>query len=102
MDEEAPASLSANVHRILREELGFEGVIMTDDLYMQAIQQYTGTSDAAVMAVQAGNDMLCCTNYEEQIPAVIDAVKDGTITEARIDESVLRILRWKQSLGLLA
>ena len=62
----------------------------------------TGTSDAAVMAVQAGNDMLCCTNYEEQIPAVIDAVKDGTITEARIDESVLRILQWKQSLGLLA
>lgn len=102
MDEEAPASLSANVHRILREELGFEGVIMTDDLYMQAIQQYTGTSDAAVMAVRAGNDMLCCTNYEEQIPAVIDAVKDGTITEARIDESVLRILQWKQSLGLLA
>lgn len=102
MDEEAPASLSANVHRILREKLGFEGVIMTDDLYMQAIQQYTGTSDAAVMAVQAGNDMLCCTNYEEQIPAVIDAVKDGTIAEFRIDESVLRILRWKQSLGLLA
>lgn len=102
MDEDAPASLSANVHRILREELGFKGVIMTDDLYMQAIQQYTGTNDAAVMAVQAGNDMLCCTNYEEQIPAVIGAVKEGIISEARIDESVLRILQWKQSLGLLA
>ena len=102
MDKQAPASLSANVHRILREELGFDGVIMTDDLYMQAIRQYTGDREAAVVAVKAGNDMLCCTNYREQIPAVIAAVQNGDITEERIDESVLRILRWKQTLGLFA
>ena len=54
------------------------------------------------MAVKAGNDMLCCTNYREQIPAVIAAVQNGDITEERIDESVLRILRWKQTLGLFA
>lgn len=102
MDKQSPASLSANVHRILRENLGFDGVIMTDDLYMQAIRQYTGDSDAAVVAVKAGNDMLCCTNYREQIPAVIAAVQSGGISEERIDESVLRILRWKDSLGLLS
>ena len=102
MDRQAPASLSANVHRILREDLAFDGVIMTDDLYMQAIRQYTGDRDAAVVAVKAGNDMLCCTNYREQIPAVIAAVQNGDIAEERIDESVLRILRWKQTLGLFA
>lgn len=102
MDKQAPASLSADVHRILREELAFDGVIMTDDLYMQAIRQYAGDRDAAVVAVKAGNDMLCCTNYREQIPAVMAAVQSGNITEDRIDESVLRILRWKQALGLLA
>lgn len=49
----------------------------------------------------AGNDMLCCTDFETQIPAVVRAVEDGTISEARIDESVLRILRWKLERGLI-
>ena len=58
MDADRPASLSAEVHRILREELGFDGVILTDDLIMDAIRDYTGGENAAVLAVQAGNDML--------------------------------------------
>lgn len=101
MDASRPASLSLEVHRILREELGFEGVIITDDLYMDGITEFTGAESAAVAAVLAGNDMLCCTDFAVQIPAVIAAVKDGRIDEAQIDESVLRILRWKLELGLL-
>ena len=101
MDDEYPASLSAEVHRVLREELDFEGVIMTDDLIMSAITETYGTAEAAVLAVKAGNDMLCCSDYKTQIPAVLDAVRSGEISEERIDRSVLRILLWKHSLGLL-
>lgn len=101
MDAESPASLSPEVHRILREELSFDGVILTDDLYMDAIQDFTGKEAAAVAAVLAGNDMLCCTDFQVQIPAVIDAVRDGRISEEQIDASVLRILKWKDGLGLL-
>lgn len=101
MDAESPASLSPEVHRILREELSFDGVILTDDLYMDAIQDFTGKEAAAVAAVLAGNDMLCCTDFQVQIPAVIAAVRDGRISEEQIDASVLRILKWKDGLGLL-
>ena len=101
MDAESPASMSPEVHRVLREELGFEGVIMTDDLSMLAIADAYGTEAAAVLAVQAGNDMLCCTDYDVQIPAVIEAVKSGEISEERSEESVLRVLLWKHDLGLV-
>lgn len=101
VDGERPASLSPKWHRILREELGFTGCIITDDLSMGAIQDFCDSGSAAVQAVLAGNDLLCCTDYEVQIPAVLDAVANGTITEARIEESALRVLRWKQDLGLI-
>ena len=101
MDSKYPASLSENVHKILREELNFDGVIMTDDLYMDAIRNYTGNSEAAVMAVKAGNDILCCTDFEIQYPAVLEAVQNGEIPVSQIDASVRRILKWKQNLGLI-
>lgn len=100
-DAENPASLSPAVHTLLREELGFAGVIITDDLYMDAIRQFTSVPEAAVLAVEAGNDLICCTEFEQQVPAVLEAVRSGRITERRIDESVLRILLWKIDLGLL-
>lgn len=101
MDETHPASLSPAVHRILREELGFDGVIITDDLGMSGVTQYTDTGEAAVLAVQAGNDMLLSEQYPEQYQAVLDAVNEGVIPEEQIDGAVLRILRWKYDLGLL-
>lgn len=99
--DDKPASLSKPVHDLLRNELGFDGVIMTDDLYMDAIRDFTGASEAAVAAVEAGNDLLCCTDYEQQITAVITAVKEGRITVERLDESVLRILRMKIKLDII-
>jgi beta-N-acetylhexosaminidase len=68
---------------------------------MDAIRDYAGVGEAAVLAVEAGNDLLCSTEFETQIPAVIDAVKTGRISEKRIDESVLRILRMKLKLGVM-
>lgn len=101
MDPDNPASLSVKVHSILREKLGFEGIIMTDDLYMNAIRQYTGEREAAVTAVLAGNDILCCTDFEAQIPAVLAAIEDGTISENQIDKAVTRILLLKLELGII-
>ena len=101
MDESLPASLSPAVHQILRDTLGFDGVILTDDLAMDAVAQYAQDGSAAVLAVQAGNDMVLTTDFETQIPQVIAAVEDGTIPMEQIDQSVARVLSWKYDLGLL-
>ncbi|HIW73216.1 MAG TPA: beta-hexosaminidase [Firmicutes bacterium] len=102
MDSLYPASLSPRVHEILREELGFDGVIVTDELAMDGIRDFVDAEQAAVLAVQAGNDLLCCTDFEAQIPAVLRAVEDGVISKKQIDRSVRRILELKLSLGLLS
>lgn len=101
MDAVNPASLSTEVHKVLREKLGFDGVIVTDDLSMGAIREFADIQQSSVLAIQSGNDLVCCTDYQVQIPAVLEAVKDGRIPQSRIDESVLRILKLKHNLGLL-
>ena len=101
MDDTLPASLSPEVHRIAREELGFAGVLLTDDLAMDAVRSYAEDGSVAVLAVLAGNDMIVTTDFEEQIPLVVQAVEDGTIPESQIDQSVLRVLTWKHRLGLI-
>ena len=101
MDGELPASLSPNVHRVLREELGFDGVVMTDDLAMEAVSAYAGDGAVAVMALEAGNDLVLTTDYRTQIPKVIEAVENGDLAESVIDAACRRVLRWKQALGLL-
>lgn len=101
MDDTLPASLSPAVHKVLREELGFDGVVMTDDLVMQAITDYTGDADAAVLAVQAGNDILISSDFVTQYNAVLSAVQNGTISKTAIRDSAVRVLRWKIQLGLI-
>lgn len=101
MDAEYPASLSDKVHQLMRDDLRFNGVIMTDDLAMGAISEYTGTDTAAVFAAKAGNDMLCCSDIEVQYPAVVEAVNKQEIPMEQIDRSVIRVLKWKQDLGLI-
>ena len=100
IDSNNPASLSTRVHEILRNDLGFAGVIITDDLYMDAISKNYDSS-VAVLAILAGNDLICTTDFESQIPEVIAAVEDGTISIDRINESVRRILELKLELNLI-
>ena len=102
MDQAHPASLSPAVLSYLRNEMGFSGVIVTDDLDMQAITKQYGTEEAAVLAVLAGNDLLCTGSYAKQHRAILDAVSNGRISVAQIDDSVMRILRWKINLGLIS
>lgn len=101
LDPELPAVLSPAVHQYLRNVLGFDGVIVTDDLYMDAIRSTWSAEEAAVLALLAGNDLLCCTEYDRQYPAVLEAVESGRIPMEQLDASVERILRWKQALGMI-
>ena len=101
VDESLPASLSPAVHDLLREELGFDGVVMTDDLAMDAVAAYSTDGAVAVMALQAGNDLIITTDYRTQIPKVLEAVENGTLSPDTIDTACRRVLTWKQALGLL-
>lgn len=101
LDWEYPASLSPTVHSYLREVMNFQGVIITDDLVMQAITDRYGAGEAAVLAVLAGNDLLCSTEYPIQYEAVLTAVNDSRIDEATLNRAVRHVLKWKQSLELL-
>lgn len=101
LDADAPASLSLPVHRYLRYDMGFEGVIVTDDLSMEAITDRYGAGEAAVLAVLAGNDLLCSTEYEIQYRAVLQACQTGRIPADLLDQAVMRVLRWKEAMGLL-
>ena len=85
----------------MRNEMGFDGVILTDDLVMDAITDTYGTGEAAVLAVQAGCDLLCSSEYRDQYQAVLEAVQDGRISLDQIRQSALRVLNWKARLGLL-
>jgi beta-N-acetylhexosaminidase len=101
LDDTQPATLSPTVHDYLRNTMGFEGVIVTDDLVMQAITDTYGAEEAAVLAVLAGNDLLCSSEYRIQYPAVLEAVQSGRISLEQLDRSVMRILKWKMELGLI-
>ena len=96
-----PASLSYSMlTEKLRGELGYDGVIITDALAMGAIIQNYSSAESAVLALQAGADILLMPyDYIAAYQGVLAAVEDGTIPEERIDESVLRILRLKAAYG---
>lgn len=100
IDPECPASLSQPMNYYLRLAMNFGGVIITDDLSMDAIAAQYVTEEAAVLAVLAGNDLLCSTEFETQYSAVLTACRSGRIPEAVLNEAVERVLRWKAQMGL--
>jgi len=100
-DEVYPVSLSKSWNELLRNTMGYQGIIITDDLKMGAITQSFGVEESAVLAFQAGNDMVCSSDYDKQIPAVIQAVKEGRVSQEQIETSVIRVLEWKLDVGIL-
>ena len=101
MDSEKPASLSKNVHDILRNDLNFTGLIITDDLAMDAVNEYVENGNAATTAVLAGNDMIISSDFTNQKDEIINAVNNGIISEDIINDSVRRILACKLAYGII-
>lgn len=95
--DDTPASLSKTmITDILRGQMGYDGIVVTDAMNMGAVTEQYTSAQAAVKALQAGADLvLMPENFQEAYQGVLDAVKDGTLTEQRIDESVTRIVTVK-------
>lgn len=102
--DEQPALFSYTiVTDLLREEMGFQGVVMTDALEMAAIADYYSSGTTTVKAVSAGVDILLGpVNLTDSVNALENAVNNGTLTEERIDQSVARILALKIRRGILS
>ncbi len=105
-DNRLPASLDSSVvTTLLREEMGFNGIIMTDALDMNAVDTEFDFREAAVRAVEAGIDMIALgpsfgpITQLSAIDAVVEAVRSGRVTESQIDDSVTRILQTKETYG---
>lgn len=96
-----PSSISPEVMAILRQELGFEGVILTDDFDKLGLSEFLDQNEAALQAIEAGADMILSSNFTSQIPYLLDQVKRGKLSEDRIEQSVERILGMKYDLGLI-
>lgn len=101
VDDENPASLSPAVHALLREEFSFDGVVIADDLNMQAILMRMSLEEAAGQALAAGNDMIFSADLSATMKGARQALQNGQITEVQLDNAVRRILRYKLHLGLL-
>lgn len=104
-DKRLPATLSYKVLTgLLRKKLGFNGLIITDCMEMKAIDEHFGIEKAPVMAVKAGADLICISHtLEKQIAAcrsIVKAVRDGEISESRINESLERIIAYKNKLNI--
>lgn len=99
--DNTPSSLSKMmITDVLRTQMGYDGVVITDAMNMKAITDHYNSDQAAVLAVTAGADMILMpADYEAAYQGLLAAVQDGTITEERIDESVNRIVRVKLSMG---
>lgn len=98
IDRDNPASLSPIVHNILRNDLKFTGVIITDNLDMGAVSDI---SDATVRALLAGNDIIITTDYEGSFNAIKKALSDKSLAENTIDKMVFKVLAWKYAKGLM-
>ena len=98
IDANHPSSLSPSVHNILRNQLDFTGIIITDDLNMGAV---SSLNNVAVNAILAGNDLLISTNFQEDIIEIKNAIYNGILSENMIEKLATRVIAWKYYKGLL-
>lgn len=120
MDDTYPSSISKKVHDVLRNELGYTNIIITDAINMGAIRKTYTSRDSIIKAINAGNDMICISldgsqkdvvagsdgtydtlTYDKLISYVVDAVNKGEVSEDTINLAVRRIIAWKMYKGLL-
>lgn len=103
VEEDLPASLSpAIIQEILRGEMGYQGIVITDSLQKRAITGTYSSAEASVLAIQAGCDMILLPDdLPDAAQGILTAIENGDLREERINESVLRILELKSRYGLL-
>lgn len=101
IDPDVPASLSPVIHETLRDKLSFDGVVITDDLGMDAIQNYSADGSVYVQALLADNDMLCVTDSKTACSDILAAYNSGEITDDILDAHVKRILIMKLEFGII-
>jgi beta-N-acetylhexosaminidase len=108
----APASLSPEWHRILRDELGFDGVVVTDDMLMlqrNGLAEFADPGENAVRAIAAGGDLLLYVlpadpsefgiSVDGLVASIVSAVESGRIPESRLDEAAERVMELRRSLA---
>lgn len=102
VDSTYPASLSKKVITgELRDKLNFSGIVITDDLAMDAVKSYVTEGSAAVLAINAGNDMIITSDFETMYKEVLNAVNSGIIEQETINNAVRRIIAWKHAYQLM-
>lgn len=95
IDKDYPASLSKKVIDILKNNLNYTGLIISDELSMDALDSYNTHNEVSTLAINAGNDLLITKEYQTAYESALESIKSGKISEQRIDESVRKILAWK-------
>lgn len=98
IDSLNPSSLSIDVHNLLRNDVGFTGIVITDDIAMKALDSFDNPTQKAILA---GNDLIITTDYEKSIQEVKEAINTNTINQQLIDKLAFRVLAWKYYKGLL-
>lgn len=101
VDELYPSSLSSKVIDILKKDLNYSGIILSDDISMVALYEYQNEGNAAVLALNAGNDMIMTSSYPQHYKSILDAYKIGEVSEQRINYSVRKIIAWKIAYGII-
>lgn len=94
-----PASLSIIIHNLLRKNLNFKGIVITDDISMKAVSE---NNDSTLKALLAGNNLIITSNYQESYSEISKALQDNIIPEEYLDYLVLRNLAWKYSKNLIS
>ena len=103
IDDKYPATLSYNlINNILRNDMKFENIVITDDMLMKAITDYISIEEASVKSIKAGTDIILIGSDVNKTESVIERIKlavaNNEISEERIDKSVYRILKQKETL----
>ena len=101
MDPTYPASLSSKVIGELRNTLGFTGIIITDDLAMDAVKEYVENGESATLAINAGNDMIITSDFVTMYKEVLASVNDKKISTDTLNKAVIRIIAWKYYSGIM-
>ena len=95
IDSKYPSSISAKIHKILREELNYTGIIITDDISMGAITQFVNQQSIGTIAILSGVDIIISSNQTQNYEEVVNDYENNLIDDEQIDNAVTRILAWK-------